>query len=134
MVVLVWVGLWRIWEVYNELEVTQPTLVAQISAEAAEKSGISFENAQKPLSAGELEELGGEQVSNYVRSLGFPPDQALCTFALKGYSVVAFEPQQWHGVYLTIHVKKEDAHQIYIYAYDPRYAGAWHLRSFRMDK
>lgn len=123
--------------VYHKFRVTQPILIAIISDEDATKHNIDFISGcrSKVYKAyNGIEDMRGEQVSKYAQELGYSENEAHCVFALKGYSIVCFEPQEWHGVYLTIHVKKEKPNQIYIYLFDSRYSGAWHLRHYKISK
>ena len=123
--------------VYHKFRVTQPILVAIISDEEARTHNIDFISGchSKVYKAyNGIEDLRGEQVSTYAQELGYSKNEARCVFALKGHSIVCFEPQVWHGVYLTIHVKKEEPNQIYIYLFDSRYSGAWHLRHYIISK
>lgn len=118
--------------IYEKYRVTQPIPVAVLSAADAEKYNIDFLNRSgvKVYRHDGIADMRGEPVSKYVQSLGYSEEEARCAFALKGYSVARFEPQDWHGVYLTIFARKEKPDQVHVYLYDPRYAGAWHLRHY----
>lgn len=128
------------WIIYNKLNVTQPDLICVISSEEAEKNEIYFRDEDDPSERVGVNEDGGigykqnVSVHQYVRKLGYSEEVARCSFALQGYSIVRFEPQQFHGVYLTLHVKKEAANKVFLYHYDPRYDSAWFLRSYRLCK
>lgn len=119
---------------YHKYRVTQPILVTIISDEDAAKHNIDFISGYHSKAYNGIEDMQGETVSKYVQDLGYGEDEAHCAFALKGHSIVCFEPQEWHGVYLTIYAKKEKSDQVYIYLHDPRYSGAWHLRHYVIKK
>lgn len=123
---------------YKVLNVTQPDLLCVITSEEAKNCGIDF-NDEDDLSerVGVNEDYGigykgGSSVRQYVKNLGYGDEIAQCSFALQGYSIVRFEPQQFHGVYLTLHVKKEESGKVFFYHYAPRYASAWFLRKYHI--
>lgn len=120
------------------LNVTQPDLLCVITSEEAKNCGIDF-NDEDDLGerVGVNEDYGigykeGSLVKQYVKNLGYSDEVAQCSFALQGYSIVRFEPQQFHGVYLTLHVKKEELGKVFFYHYSPRYASAWFLRKYHI--
>lgn len=117
-----------LWWAYKTLEVVQPTYVGYISAEKAEELGIDFSQYREY----GVYEVSCEPLSRYVRELGYAAEEARCAFALKGHQVDHFEPLQWHGVYLTVYLRRAEPERVYIYTYDSRYAGAWFGRGNRV--